>query len=251
MAHVHPTAIVGPGAELDESVCIGPYSIVGNGVRLGRGCVLHSHVQISGPTEVGEDCEFFSFSVVGARAQHRNDRGEGGRLVMGARNVVREHVTIHRGTESGTTRLGSDNLLMVACHIAHDVVVGSHVAIANGVQLAGHAVVEDYATFGGLSGVAQFVRVGESAFVAAGAMCEREVPPYVIVQGDRAVVRALNRVGLSRRNFTDEELAPLERAYRLVFVQKRVPRVQAIKAVDSTNPLVVKLLASLQRTEAK
>jgi len=249
MAIVHPTAVVEDGASLDPSAVVGPYSIVGKGVHLAKGCILHSHVVLRGEAVIGEGCEFFPFSVVGVRAQHKRDTAGGG-LVMGARNVVREHVTIHSGTESKNTRIGSDNLFMVGCHIAHDVSIGNHVAVANSVQIAGHAVVEDYATFGGLSGVAQFVRVGESAFIAAGAMCEREVPPFVIVQGDRAVVRAINRVGLSRRNFSDEELMPLERAFRLVFIQKRVPRAQALKAVDSNNPLVVKLLASLQRTES-
>lgn len=247
MASIHPTAIIEEGASLDPSVVVGPYSIVGKGVHLAKGCVLHSHVVLKGQAVIGEGCEFYPFSVVGARAQHKRDVLGGG-LVMGARNVVREHVTIHLGTEGKNTIIGADNLFMVGCHIAHDALIGNHVAVANGVQIAGHAIIEDYATFGGLSGVAQFVRVGESAFIAAGAMCEREVPPFVIVQGDRAVVRALNRVGLSRRDFTDEQLMPLERAFRLVFIQKRVPRAQALKAVDSNNPLVVKLLASLQRT---
>ncbi len=145
--------------------------------------------------------------------------------------------------------MGSHNLLMVGVHVAHDVTLGSHATIANGVQLAGHAVVEDYATFGGLAGVAQFVRVGESAFVAAGAMVEREVPPYVIVQGDRARVRALNKVGLRRRGVSEESIAALEKAYRAIFASGRTQReaAQEITAQRSDDPYVAKLLRAIGR----
>jgi UDP-N-acetylglucosamine acyltransferase len=167
--------------------------------------------------------------------------------VVGDANVIREHVTIHRGTDGGTTAVGSHNLLMVGCHVAHDVSLGSHTTIANGVQLAGHGVVEDYATFGGLAGIAQRVRVGESAFVAAGAMVERDVPPFVIVQGDRARVRALNKVGLRRRGVSEGSIAALERAFRTIFASGRTQREAAreLAALGAEDALVAKLLRSL------
>lgn len=221
MPAVHPTAVVDPRAELGEGVTVGPFSVVGAGVRVGARTVLHAHVVVEGPTEIGEDCEIFPFAVVGIAPQHRADDGAGARLVLGRRNRVREHVTLHRGTGGGTTRLGDDNLLMVGCHVAHDVELGSRVVVANGVQLAGHVVVEDDVVFGGLAGVAQHVRVGEGAFVAAGAMCERDVPPFVVVQGDRARVRALNAVGLARAGATPEELRELRGLFRAVHVGRR------------------------------
>ena len=154
------------------------------------------------------------------------------RLEIGERNVFREHVTVHRGTDGRTTRIGSNNLFMVGAHVAHDVVVGSHCVFANAVQLAGHAVVEDWVTFGGLRGVAQFVRVGESAFVAAGAVCERDVPPFVIVQGDRARVRALNVVGLQRRGVPrGEHRRARARHSRAVDVASPASR-EALRALD-------------------
>jgi UDP-N-acetylglucosamine acyltransferase len=218
---IHETAVVHPEAELAEGVEIGPLAVIGAGVALGRGTRVLAHAVVEGPTRVGEDNVFHSFSVTGGAAQQRApavlDPGLSGRLVVGSGNVVREHVTIHRGTDGHTTTLGDRNLLMVGCHVAHDVTLGSHVVVANQVQLAGHATVADHATFGGLSGVAQFVKIGESAFVAAGAMCERDVPPFVIVQGDRARVRALNKVGLERRGFDPASIQRLQRAFRALF----------------------------------
>ena len=216
-ARIHETAVVHPEAELASDVEIGPLAVIGAGVVLGRGTRVLAHAIVEGPTRIGEDNVLHSFSVTGGAAQHKRDQGASGRLVLGHGNVVREHATIHRGTGGHTTTIGDRNLLMVGCHVAHDVTLGSHVVVANQVQLAGHATVADHATFGGLAGVAQFVKIGESAFVAAGAMCERDVPPFVIVQGVRARVRALNRVGLERRGIDAQSIAHLERAFRALF----------------------------------
>ena len=144
-ARIHPTALVDPRAEIDASVEIGPYCVVGAGVVIGAGTRLRSHVVVEGPTALGRDNVVHPFAVLGGEPQHKRHQGGPTRLVIGDANVIREHVTIHRGTEeSGTTSVGSHNLLMVGCHVAHDVTVGSHATIANGVQLAGHGVVEDY-----------------------------------------------------------------------------------------------------------
>ena len=185
--------------------------------------------------------------MLGTEAQHkkRGEHASATRLVIGDANEIREHVTIHRSSQGGATRVGSHNLLMAGCHVAHDATVGDHVTIANGVQLAGHAEVASYATFGGLSGLAQFVKVGESAFVAAGAMCEANVPPFVIVQGDRARVRALNKVGLRRRGVPEASIAALDKAFRAIF-KGEAPRAAALAALDSTDPFVRALKAALE-----
>jgi UDP-N-acetylglucosamine acyltransferase len=241
---IHPSAIIHPKASLGDGVEVGPYAVIGEGVVLGERCLVGAHAVIEGPTVLGEANVVSSFAVLGGSAQHR--AGGEGALRIGARNVFREHVTVHRGTRASTL-IGDDNLFMVSSHVAHDVVVGSHVTVANAVQLAGHARVSDYVTFGGLSGIAQFVVVGESAFVAAGAMCEKDVLPFVVVQGDRARVRALNTVGLKRRGFDAESIARLERAFRALFV-RRVPRAQALAELPPelrADPHVAKLIAAV------
>jgi UDP-N-acetylglucosamine acyltransferase len=244
---IHPTAIVHPEAQLAEDVEIGPYSVVGPRVRLGSRTRLVSHVVVHGATEIGAENLLYPFSVIGMEAQHKKRQREGAgesSVWIGDKNEIREHVTIHQASGSGVTRVGSHNLLMAGCHVAHDVTLGSFVTIANGVQLAGHAVVCDYATFGGLSGVAQHVRVGESAFVAAGAMCEVDVPPFVIVQGDRARVRAMNTVGLRRRGVPEASIAALQKAFRAIF-KGSLPRAEALRMVDRSDPFVARLHKSL------
>ncbi len=245
---IHPTAIVHPEAQLAAGVEIGPYAVVGARVALGEGTRLLAHVVVQGPTELGAGNTVYPFAVLGTDAQHkqRGALATEARLTIGDHNEIREHVTIHLSSKAGGTRVGSHNLLMAGCHVAHDAVVGDHVTIANAVQLAGHAVVGDHATFGGLAGVAQFVKVGESAFVAAGAMCEADVPPFVIVQGDRARVRALNKVGLRRRGVPDASIALLERAFRAIFFGKR-PRAEALAALDARDPYVRVLKVALER----
>ncbi len=246
MPRIHPTAIVHPEAELAPDVEIGPYSVVGARVVLGPETRLLAHVVVEGPTVLGRGNVVYPFAVLGSEAQHKR-RGEPAGttcLAIGDHNEIREHVTIHQSSRSAETRIGSHNLLMAGCHVAHDATVGDHVTIANAVQLAGHAIVRDHVTFGGLAGVAQFVLVGESAFVAAGAMCEANVPPFVIVQGDRARVRALNKVGLRRRGVAAESIQALERAFRAVF-SGRLPRAEALQGLDTTDPFVRALKEAL------
>lgn len=218
MARVHPSSIVDRHAELADDVTVGPLSVVGAGVRIGAGSRLLSHVVVTGDTTIGEDNVLHPFSVLGGDAQVRKGPGDSSRsaLEVGGANVFREGVTVNVAC-GGTTRIGSHNLFMAGSHVAHDVVVGSRCVVANGVQLAGHVEVEDWVTFGGLAGVAQHIRVGQSAFVAAGAMCERDVPPFVIAQGDRARVRALNVVGLERRGVPAASIAALREAYARVW----------------------------------
>lgn len=187
-----------------------------------------------------------AFAVLGDLPQDKRAGDEPTSVEIGDDNVFREHVTVHRGTRQTITRIGSKNLFMVGAHVAHDVSIGSHCVIANAVQLAGHVVVEDHVTFGGLAGVAQFVRIGEGAFVAAGAMVERDVPPFCIVQGDRARVRAINRVGLERRGVPLESIAEIERVFRGV-VLARVPRAEAIRGITTNDAWAKRLLEALAR----
>jgi UDP-N-acetylglucosamine acyltransferase len=223
----HPTAIVDPRAEIASDVEIGPYAVIHAGVRMGARCRVHA------------------FAVIGDLPQDKRAGDAPTRVEIGEGNVFREHVTVHRGTRDSITRIGSNNLFMVGCHVAHDVTIGSHCVIANAVQLAGHSTLEDYATFGGLAGIAQFVRVGESAFVAAGAMVERDVPPFCIVQGDRARVRAVNRVGLERRGVPRESIAEIERVFRAIFLA-RTTRSEALASVKTEDALASRLVEALR-----
>jgi UDP-N-acetylglucosamine acyltransferase len=185
------------------------------------------------------------FAVIGGEPQAKRHSGGPARLECGAGNVLREHVTVHGGTEGRTTRLGDGNLLMVGAHVAHDVVMGSGCVLANGVQLAGHVVLEDWVTLGGLSGVAQFVRIGESAFVAAMSGCERDVPPFVVVSGNRAQVRGVNAVGLRRREVPEGSLRALSRAVRAL-TRRGTTRAEALRSLQGeTDPYVLRLLKAL------
>jgi UDP-N-acetylglucosamine acyltransferase len=227
MARVHPSSIVDRGAELADDAIVGPFCHVHAGVRIGAGTLLVSHVVVTGNATLGSANVIHPFAVIGGEAQVRKGtergasdqrafhdaRGERGALEIGDSNVFREAVTVSASSGDGTTSIGSHNLFMAGCHVAHDVVVGSHCVVANAVQLAGHVEIEDWVTFGGLSGVAQHLRIGQGAFVAAGAMCERDVPPFVIAQGDRARVRALNLVGLERRGVPVPSVRALSAAF--------------------------------------
>jgi UDP-N-acetylglucosamine acyltransferase len=243
---LHASAVIDRQAELAPDVVVGPYAIVEAGVILGPGCVLHAHAVVRGPAVLGAGNVVHPFAVIGGEPQAKRHAGGPGRLEIGEQNTFREHVTVHGGTEGRATRIGGHNLFMVGSHAAHDAVIGSHCVFANATQLAGHTVVEDWATFGGLSGVAQHVRVGESAFVAAAAACERHVPPFVVVQGDRARVRGLNVVGLRRRGVAEPSIAALRRAVRTIW-SSGASRIEALKALEAeTDPYVLKLLESLR-----
>jgi UDP-N-acetylglucosamine acyltransferase len=245
MPTIHPAAIVDARAELADDVVVGPYAVVEAGVVIAAGGVLHPHAMVRGPTSLGRDNVVHPFAVLGGEPQATRRLPLPARLEIGDGNVFREHTTVHGGTEGRATRIGSGNLFMVGSHVAHDAVVGSHCVFANAVQLAGHALIEDWVTFGGLSGVTQRVRVGESAFVAGLSACERDVPPYVVVHGNRARVRGVNVVGLRRRGFDEASIAALERAVRKLWIS-RMTRSEALAALaDEVDPCVVRLRAWL------
>jgi UDP-N-acetylglucosamine acyltransferase len=216
---IHSTAVLEAGAEIAAGVAIGPYSVVGAGVRLGENVRVHSHVVLAGNTTIGAGSEIFPFASIGMPPQDRKYRGETSRLEIGERCVIREHVTINPGTEGGglVTRIGDDCLFLVGAHVAHDCLIGNHVLLVNQATLAGHCRVDDYAILGGLSAVHQFVRIGESGFVGGMTGVENDVIPFGSAIGNRAELGGLNIIGLTRRGFSREAIHQLRRAYRTLF----------------------------------
>lgn len=208
---IHPSAVIAPGAVLGQGVRIGPFCVLGDGVRLGDGVELKSHVVVEGDTEIGEGTVVFPFTCLGAVPQDMKYRGERTRLVIGARNRIREHVTMNPGTDGGggMTRVGDDGLFMVGSHVAHDCHVGDRVILVNHVALAGHVEIGDDAIIGGLSGVHQWVRIGRGAMIGALSMVTADVIPYGLVQAPRAGLAGLNLVGLKRRGVGRDEIAAL------------------------------------------
>ena len=232
-SRVHPTAVVDRSAELADGVTIGPLCVVGPGVVIGEGTELVAQATVLGPSRIGRRNRIFPHATLGAPPQDRSFRGEKTELVVGDENDFRECVTVHRGTPKGdaVTRIGSGCLFMVGSHVAHDCTIGDAVTLANGTSLGGHVVVDSAVVTGGHVAVAPFVRLGEIAFAAGGALIERPVPPFVIVAGDRARVRGLNRVGLERRGVPDASQRALASAYRALY-RKGVPLAVAIRELD-------------------
>ena len=220
---IHPTAIIDPSAKVPASCEIGPYGIVGAGVVLGENCKLHSHVVLGGPSTFGSDNVIFSFAAVGGDPQDISYNGEPTRLEIGDRNIVREFVTISRGTTKGggTTRIGNDILIMAYAHIGHDSVVGDHAMLINGATLAGHVTVEEWAVVGALCAVHQYARVGAHAYVGGGTIITQDVLPYSMTSAERgAHAYALNKIGLQRRGFSAERIEQLHRAFRVLLSSK-------------------------------
>ena len=219
MATIHPTAIVDPTAELDATARIGPYCVIGPHVQLGADTVLHNHVTVQALTRLGDGNEIYPFVVLGADPQDRKFKGEQAWCIVGDHNRIREHVTIHRGTRNGggITRIGDHNLIMVGAHIAHDCQIGHHTTIANQVMLAGHVRVEDGANLGGGAGVHHFATVGACAFVGGLARITKDVPPFMIVEGNPAEVRTVNSIAMARRGYAPEHIEAVKDAFRRLF----------------------------------
>lgn len=220
-AEIHPTALVDPGADLGEGVQIGPFCLIGPNVRIGAGTRLLSHVTINGNTTLGAGCTLHPFVALGEPPQDFKFKGGDVGLEIGDRNTLREHVTMHMGTESakGVTRVGSDNFFMVGAHVAHDCTVGSHVVFANNATLGGDSTVGDYVIMGGLSALHQQCRIGKYAFIGGGAPVTGDVIPYGMVDNLGALA-GLNLVGLKRRGFSRDAIHDLRAAYRLVFANE-------------------------------
>lgn len=231
---IHPTALISPGATIADDVEIGAYTVVGDHVTIGPGCWIGPHVVIDPFVTIGPGCRIFQFAAIGAIPQDLKFGGEESQVKIGANVTIREFVTIHRGTDEGggITEVGEKSFLMAYTHIAHDCRVGKMVVLANNTTLAGHIIIGNHATVGGLVAIHQFVRVGDYAFVGGKSAVVKDVPPYVIAAGDRAVLHGLNRVGLKRHGFSDQTLSALKKTYRILFrygltLNEAISRVQA------------------------
>lgn len=215
---IHPSAVIEPGAEIGAGCVIGPFCHVGPEVKLAEKVELKSHVVITGRTEIGTETVIFPFAVIGEIPQDLKFNGEATRLVIGARNRIREHVTMNTGTEGGggVTRVGDDGLFMAGCHVAHDAQVGDRVIVVNNAALAGHCVIEDDVIIGGLSGVHQWVRIGRGAIIGAVTMVTNDVIPYGLVQAPRGKLDGLNLVGLKRRGVARADITALRAAFQML-----------------------------------
>ncbi len=245
-ARIHPTAVVDPGARIGSDVEIGAHCVIGPDVVIGEGCVLHNSVTLAGHTSIGCGCEFFPGAVIGMSPQDLKYRGEETYLEIGERNVFREHVTVHPGTENGGsyTRIGDSNLLLVGVHLAHDCTVADRCVFANGVQIAGHVNIESHVTFGGGTGVHHFVTIGRHAFVGGLSRITQDVPPFMIVvaaRGPRSEIRMINGVGLQRTGFSEEQILALKQAFLRLFSRRArssgVPILETIHQILSERPL--------------
>ncbi|MEO1640435.1 MAG: acyl-ACP--UDP-N-acetylglucosamine O-acyltransferase [Pseudomonadota bacterium] len=218
MAGTHPTAIIEEGAQIGEGCTIGPFCVVGPQVVLGDGVELKSHVVVTGDTQIGGGTIVFPFAVIGEIPQDLKFGGEQTRLRIGARNRIREHVTMNSGTRAGggETRIGDDGLFMAGCHIAHDAQIGHRVIVVNSSAVAGHCVIEDDVIIGGLSGVHQWVRVGQGAIIGAVTMVTKDVVPHGLVQGPRGVLDGLNLVGLKRKGVARADITALRAAFQML-----------------------------------
>lgn len=248
---IHPTAIIDDSASIGNNVSIGPYTVVGPHVEIGDHCVIGPHVVLRGPTVLGQHNRIYQFASVGEDCQDKKYQGEPTRLVIGDYNVIREGVTIHRGTvqDQGVTEIGSHNLLMAYVHVAHDCVVGNHVILANNTTLAGHVHVGDWAILGGFTGVHQFCKIGAHAFTAVNSVVVQDIPPYIMAQGHNAVPRTINSEGLKRRGFTPQQITAIKRAYKLLYrqgltVAEAVEKMRELNADEELTPLIDFILSS-------
>ena len=216
---IHATALVAPDTRLGEGVEVGAYAVIGPGVEIGANTRIGAHAVLQGPMRLGADNEVFPFASVGSAPQDKKYKGEPTRLEIGDRNVIREFVTLNRGTtkDEGVTRIGDDNLFMAYSHVAHDCRVGSHCVLANTATLGGHVHLGDWVIMAGFSGVHQFCKVGAHAFIANNAAVTRDVPPYIMAVGQPAAAHSVNAEGLKRRGFTPEQIRNLRNAFRLLY----------------------------------
>ncbi|MDM8514738.1 acyl-ACP--UDP-N-acetylglucosamine O-acyltransferase [Desulfobacterales bacterium HSG16] len=216
---IHPTAIIDPGAEVDSNVEIGAYSIISDNVVIGSGTKIGPHVTIDPFVTIGPKCRIFQFAAIGCIPQAIKFEGERTYVKIGAESIIREFVTINRGTAfgGGVTEVGPRNFLMAYCHMAHDCKTGREVILANNATLAGHITIGDNVTVGGLVAIHQFVRVGDYAYVGGKSAVVKDIPPFVIASGDRAKLHGLNSVGLRRRGMSEKPISCLKKTYRIMF----------------------------------
>ena len=221
MTQIHSTAIVDPRAQLDGTVEVGPYTLIGPNVKIGAGTRIGPHCVIDGHTTIGRDNRIFQFSSLGAIPQDKKYEGEPCELHIGDRNTIREFCTFNLGTaqDKADTRIGDDNWIMAYVHIAHDCVVGNHVTMANNATLAGHVEIGDWSTVGGLTGILQRMRIGIHTMIGFASHVAKDIPPYMVVDGNPLNVRGVNLVGLRRRDFSDQRIAAIREMHKILYRQ--------------------------------
>ena len=219
---IHKTAIVDIKAKISSNAIIGPYSIIGPNVQIGEGTEIQSHVNITGNTVIGNNTKIFPFASIGTNPQDLKYKGEQTKLEIGRNNIIREHVTINTGTNGGggITKIGDNNLIMIAAHIAHDCIVGNNVVIANSAAIAGHAEISDDVIIGGNCGIQQFTRIGRMAMIGGMSGVSRDVIPYGLSFGNRNYLEGINVVGLRRKKVSNKEILALSEAYKEIFKTK-------------------------------
>lgn len=244
--NIHTTAIIEEGAQIGENVKIGPYCVIGPHVKLEDRVLLKSHVVIEGHTSLGEGTQVYPFASLGSAPQDLKYGGEASRLIIGKNNVIREHVTMNPGTQGGhmETRIGDNGLFMVACHVAHDCVIGNNVVMANNATLAGHVQVGNFVVIGGLAAVHQFIRIGDYAIIGGMSGVENDVIPYGRVKGERAHLAGLNLVGLERRGFSKDEIRGLQRAFNQLFGDEGTleQRMEAVTQDFANDDTIMKII---------
>ena len=218
MSYIHPSAIIAPGALIGARCHIGPFCVIGDNVELGDECWLHSHVVLDGHTRLGVGNQIYPFTSIGMRSQDLKWKGGQTWTLVGDNNTFRESVTIHSATYDGNaTRVGSNNHILANCHIAHDVIVGSHIIMSNVATLGGHVVVEDHAVIGGLAAVHQFCRIGRMAIIGGCSKIVQDIPPFMLADGSPARTRTINKVGMDRNGISEETQVALKQVYRILF----------------------------------
>ena len=239
---IHLTAVVDPSAKVPKSCTIGPLCVIGANVELGENCELISHVAVHGPTRIGNNNRIFPFASIGSEPQDTSYKGDPTQLEIGSNNVIREYVTINRGTNKGggITRVGNFTLIMAYSHIGHDCQVGDHAMLVNGATLAGHVSVGEWAVVGAMSAVHQFTRVGAHSYIGGGTIIVQDVLPYSLTSAKRdAKAYGINKIGLQRRGFSDERLQVLHRAFRTLTASKMntSQAIEKLKAEEQTDDL--------------
>ena len=250
---IHATAIVSAAAKVADDVQVGPYSIIGDGVEIGKGTRIDSHVVINGPTIIGEDNHVYQFASIGDDPQDKKYADEPTRLVIGDRNTIREFCTFSRGTAQGDyeTTMGDENWIMAYVHVAHDCHIGNKTIMANNTTLAGHVHVGDWVIMGGFSGAHQLCRIGAHAFIGMYAGINRDVPAYTMVSGMPGVPRGINSEGLKRRDFDAQQIRNIKDAYRVIYRRglKLEDAIQELEQRFASQPELGILLESLRASE--
>lgn len=247
---IDPRAIIDPSAKLAANVSVGPWTIIGADVEIGEGTVIGSHVVVKGPTTIGKNNKIFQFSSIGEECQDKKYKGEPTRLEIGDHNIIREGCTLHRGTiqDQSLTKIGNYNLLMAYVHIAHDCVLGDHIIMANNAALAGHIHVGDWAIMGGFSAAHQFTRIGAHSMIGGGSIVLKDIPAFVIINGNPASAHGINLEGLKRRDFSKPTLQALMSAYKIVYRQGLVVEeaLKQIKPMVSGTPELQLFIDSIE-----